>query len=521
MRFAAEGHGDLLEALRTALLAASWPAPPRGFEPLAAPRPMRAVFHGTVTGPGGAAEVVLKWHRATSPLGRLRRGLQGGRGPREARALLALRAAGVRAPEPLCACDEGADFLLARRWEGARALPPADEASREDLVAVAALLAAAHAAGLRHRDVHPGNLALSPRGAVLLDLGGARVAGPLSERERVTALARARHGLLGGARRTQRLRALRAWLLAEGRPAPSGEGLRALVAHVEERAARVARAYRTGRDRRARRDGEHFEQIALSGGVRGARFRDATHAALAELAARWLSGDPPGATPLKAGGAVWLVPASLPTHGRLVLKRYRAAARGRTPRGVAAFRRAHALANRHLPAPTALLCVGSSGGGSLLLSEYVDAPDLDRLLRSGGYDRLPRARRLALLRALGRTLRALHDAEVSHRDLKAPNLLVDLRGAAPRVLFADLEGARVRSAPIGWPLRERNLARLEASVAAPATDRLRVLRAYCAVPPWPTDGLAAIARRIRAHAQRKLVLRLGSSNPRFELPAQD
>jgi len=465
---------------------------------------MRAVFHGTVTSAEGERPVVLKWHRDTAALRRLRRRMRAGRGPREAHVLRALRAAGVNAPRPLCACDEGEDFLLAERWEGATPLPAPDQAAPAVVAAVAALLARAHAAGLRHRDLHAQNLALSPRGPVLLDLGGARVAGRLSERERVTELARARHGLLGAARRSQRLRALRAYLQAAGEAAPSRERVHSLSRDVERRALEVARAYRRGRDRRARRDGRHFEQFSLPGGARGTRFRDTTTEALAPLAARWLGAEPPGATPLKEGRGVRLVPASPPTHGPVVLKRYRAAARGRTPRAVADFRRAHALRNRHLPVPTALLAFGKAGGESLLLSEYVDAPDLDRLVRSGAYARLPRRERLALLRAVGRTLRALHDAEVSHRDLKAPNLLVDLRGPSPRVLFADLEGARVRTAPIGPARRERNLARLDASVAVPATDRLRVLRAYCEVPPWPSDDLAAIARRIRGHAQRKI-----------------
>ncbi len=96
--------------------------------------------------------------------------------------------------------------------------------------------------------------------------------------------------------------------------------------------------------------------------------------------------------------------------------------------------------------------------------------------------------RLAIMRAwaerLGRLLRIMHDHQVSHRDLKAPNIL--MRNATKNLLSAepvliDLVGVEVgREVPVA--VRIRDLARLNASFVATTTvtrsDRLRVLQSY-------------------------------------------
>ena len=80
---------------------------------------------------------------------------------------------------------------------------------------------------------------------------------------------------------------------------------------------------------------------------------------------------------------------------------------------------------------------------------------------------------------LGRLVRLMHHRQVSHRDLKAPNILLAGPGSDPVVI--DLVGV-VAGRPVTTGQRARDLARLNASFLTSTTvsrgDRLRFLRAY-------------------------------------------
>ncbi len=102
---------------------------------------------------------------------------------------------------------------------------------------------------------------------------------------------------------------------------------------------------------------------------------------------------------------------------------------------------------------------------------------------------------------LGRALRRMHDAEVSHRDLKSPNLLVQEADDGFQLLIGDLDGARVRTAPVSWRRRARDLARLDASLDADGDARRWVLDAYLAVWPRPPVDRRTFTSWI-AHAVR-------------------
>jgi hypothetical protein len=114
----------------------------------------------------------------------------------------------------------------------------------------------------------------------------------------------------------------------------------------------------------------------------------------------------------------------------------------------------------------------------------------------------PRARRARLLAGLGRAVRALHDAETSHRDLKAPNLLVRESAEGFEFPIADVDGARPAYRRVGWRRRVRDLARLAASLTLSRADRLRVLVAYARVPPAPPLTLRDLAERVHRRAQQ-------------------
>jgi tRNA A-37 threonylcarbamoyl transferase component Bud32 len=140
-----------------------------------------------------------------------------------------------------------------------------------------------------------------------------------------------------------------------------------------------------------------------------------------------------------------------------------------------------------------------------------DARDLHRWTASGdgarsAYAALSPSARAAALHALGRFVRRLHDAEVSHRDLKAPNIVARREGAGVAFSIVDLEGARVRRREVSWRRRARDLGRLDASLAPDAVsraDRVRVARGYFAA--WrrlPVD-LGTFVRRVARASSRK------------------
>jgi hypothetical protein len=204
-----------------------------------------------------------------------------------------------------------------------------------------------------------------------------------------------------------------------------------------------------------------------------------------EVARSLLEGMPAGSRPLKADGSV--VVARLPGLDEdVVVKRFAPRWKDpwRTPRAIRAFRRAYALRVRGVACPEPLLAVADVDGGGVYVARGAGAGavDLHEAARGRGAPLSP-ARRREALGGLGRFLRRLHDAEVSHRDLKAPNLLLVPTAEGARFEVVDLEGARVASGPVPWRRRARDLSRLDASVGPPRVsraDRLRVLRGYLA-----------------------------------------
>lgn len=85
------------------------------------------------------------------------------------------------------------------------------------------------------------------------------------------------------------------------------------------------------------------------------------------------------------------------------------------------------------------------------------------------------------LRAMGRAVRALHDAGGDHADLNAWNVLLagddDTGSAGTRAYVVDLDRGRLRPAPLGTRRAQSNLARLRRS--------LRKLELAHALAAWP------------------------------------
>lgn len=481
MRWCRPGAVACLDEVLERLARAAWPAPPPGFRLVGKPRAMRRVLAGRAAG----VDVVVKWSRPVTLTDRVRRWV-GGKGVREGQVLRALGEADVPCAPVLAYADEGEDVLVTEWLSGLVPLPPLDAVTRGIVEDTGRLLGRAFAAGLRHRDLHRENVVLYEGRPLFLDVGRARIR---QEGGRVLELARACHGLAGDLPGTLRLRAVRAWLRGAGVELDRSD-LRQLLEDVETRAAQVARRYRRGRDRRATRSGRHF---VMENDVHG---RTTIHVrsvrpALVEASAGWLTDDPPKAHALKEGGRVLRLEHP---DGTLVLKRYGAVAPGRLPRPLRAFRHGWALKHRGVDTPTPLLAVAEGQRGGFVLTEWMPGDNLLAFTdggRGGALAELSPHRRRRWLAALGRFLRQMHDAEVRHRDLKAPNLLV-VDVEAGRFAIADVEGARVNGRPVSWARRTRDLARLDASLDALASDRMRVFRAYLhtgRAPPVPRRRL--------------------------------
>lgn len=499
------------DAARRALADGTWP--PHAV--VVKDRPMRVTVAATLPGPRGPASLYLKVRRLRTALER-RRAARRPRSRAEAQVLEGLRAAGVATPLPLAYAshpDAGFDLLLLEAVRDAVPLAVAwpslaDRTSRRRLAAdVGRLLRTAHDAGWCDPDVHRENLLVTPTGPVLIDPGTRALRPPLSPRRRLAALAAATHGLAPDVRS--------AWAALEAYAGGDGGSARRWFPLVARSARRVTRAYRRGRARRATRSGRHFEVFEPVPGGHGVRTTARTDASWETLAARWLVASPHGAASLKDDGRVVAFPRP-DDRGDAVLKRYAPTWRDRfrAPRAIRAFRRAYALRIRGVACPEPLLAATDPSGRGVYVAARagLDAPAIDlhaavtRPEAAPGLASLPpRARREALAR-LGRFLRRMHDAEVSHRDLKAENLVAWPGPKGMAFAVVDLEGARARLRPVPWARRARDLSRLDASVGplVSRADRLRVLAAYAASLPRHGPNLHALARRVaRASAKKR------------------
>ena len=137
-----------------------------------------------------------------------------------------------------------------------------------------------------------------------------------------------------------------------------------------------------------------------------------------------------------------------------------------------------------LPRQTYLITVKQEN--VITLAEYL------RKIEPGGDSETVAARTRKFNMALARLIRSLHERSLSHRDLKASNILVhlDRLDSDDFLSLIDLVGVRLQY-PVPLHRRVQNLARLSVSLAqAPGrtrTESLRFLRAYL---PWGLSPLS-------------------------------
>ncbi|NLF38676.1 hypothetical protein GX586_04480 [bacterium] len=368
---------------------------------------------------------------------------------------------------------------------------------------LARTVAAMHAAGVWHGDLHSGNLLYVREACAwfVTDLQRAHLGRPGRHRL-VGDLVQLQHCLGKKVRLGVRLAFLKAYLDAYAQLTGTQDELtggewKSLFDDIRAR----SRAYAIGQARRragrCEQDNRDFAGLAAwigrhavpHGFINGWVVRTLSRQLLGDLLTlladeNWfLSGD---VTLLKntrsVAVGVWRHP-----QGTLFIKQYmfrntlhdkilRAFKRSKAYR---AWRRAWRLIHLHVPTPRPVMVVWTPRGG-ILVSEYLDGA----ITSEAALRRLPGAARQNERRALIRTVAAelahLHDCAAEHGDLKASNALVT--GYAPGrfgVFFTDIDAARFYTR-IPWSRRVRDLARLHAALFpfAADADRRYFLRVY-------------------------------------------
>ena len=406
-------------------------------------------------------------------------------------------------------------------------LPPARQACLRQRLAVALgrFLARMHEAGIRHNDLHAGNLLirLEPGDVpslFLIDLNDVRFGPPLGWRQSFDNLVILNRWFIMQAARSDRMRFLLGYLQA--RPLPLGLSrdmrdplVRGWTRGLESATWKSLQRLWRHRDRRCLVDNRYYRRLdgTLATG----------HAVtdLDEELATTLLADPDSpfrradAIVLKSSESTTVVEFTGRVDGRptrLVYKRFYVkrtttpwTSLVRKPPALRSWQQGQGFRERGLPTARPLLVLhrrrhGLLYEGYLLSTKIEHAQHLHDGLDS--LHRLPAAERRRVLRArievVGLAVREMHGRQLSHRDLKANNIMVATQGhetiggptwPGPSLLplsragvwFVDLVGV---AAPSGLSVERRvqNLARLNASFhwrdELSRTDRLRFLRTY-------------------------------------------
>ena len=428
----------------------------------------------------------------------------------------------------------GESFLVTRSRDGVvpflqfveQTLPalPAevrDGVRRQLAHALGQFLARLHDAGVAHPDPHPGNLLVElPPSRVphfyLIDLHAVRVGRPLT-------WPRSRHNLILFNRwsqlrldRTDRLRFWLAYRRARRTlPLPTRRELAAGAREVERGTMGSNVRFWSGRVVRCVSQNRYYRRVK-SGPHRGFAVRDMDEGLMRDLLA-----DPAAAfawptTRILKDSRTSTV-AELTVGGRsLIWKRFNIRSRGellknlvRPSPGLRSWTAGFTVRDRCLPTPRPLLLLHRSRGGlpaeAYLLTEKVPgAVELTNAVATAGEGENAHPWQWVgcILDRVARLIRTMHDRGVSHRDLKASNLLLE-RGTDPTLI--DLVGVRAGQ-PVPFRQRAKELARLNASFLAQPLitrrHRLRFLRSYLAAGPalgatWK-DWWKAIARATAA-----------------------
>jgi len=469
-----------------------------------------------------------------------------GKGRNEGKRAVRLAAIGVPTITPIALGEQRKRGFLFENYLITPAIPgavPLDEFVQEHLPALpeprrsrvrrtlakaAGVLAGRlHEAGFVHDDFHPGNLLVRLEGdrprLALIDLDALRSRRSLSRADARANLALLNHYFWTRSGRPDRLRFLLAYYGARGgRPGDARAFAREIESATRTWAERLWRRW----GRRCRGSNKYFaayrDPVARTSAIASRLLDPATVAGL--LADPDAPLRRPDAVILKDSRTTTVAEVTLPVLGlptRVIYKKFPRKKRldpifalFRPSRAWQAWQAGQHLDCRGVPTPRNLAVIGRLGRLNLLPRDtFLVTVKAEPSITLGDYARAvlptldPAARRVQtrrLARSLAGLIRNLHGHSLSHRDLKAANILIegDPAAAEPRLSLIDLVGVRLKY-PLPADRRLQNLARLAVSLAGQATrgDALRFLRAYGPVPPLA--GWKATWRAVAARARAK------------------
>ena len=385
---------------------------------------------------------------------------------------------------------------------------------------LAVLTARLHNSGMTHIDFHPGNVLvrLGPDEMPelsMIDLDALRLSPRLSWARARQNLALLDHYFWLRSSRTDRYRFLKSYLANRTEQAPDS---RRFAQGIEDSTRAWAERLWRRWGRRCRSTNKYF-QLFKSSRAWSVAARDLDPAEIAVLLAN--PDDPfsrPETTWLKNSRTSTVVETTMRVCGRPTTVVYKRFNRKkwidpwlnliRPSRAWRSWQAGQDLVSRGIPTPRNLAFLARRGSfrssplswflphetylvtlkqdNVTTLAEYVrqTLPALDPEAR---HDQI---RKVNL--ALARLIRALHDRSLSHRDLKASNILVhpDALETGEFLSLIDLVGVRLMN-PVPWGRRIQNLARLSVSLGTvpgrTRTESLRFLRAYL---PWGLSPLS-------------------------------
>jgi tRNA A-37 threonylcarbamoyl transferase component Bud32 len=468
----------------------------------------------------------------------LRARLRGSKARREAATARALEARGIDTVHPLAVGDRRGPGLrlesvlvteaIAHRGDLIERLGDrscAGPERRRLLSRLGRYLARLHDAGIDPPDLHGENLLLraTPEEPfVLIDVDGVVLGEPLPRARRENSLARTLHSLRDVTQRTDRARALRAYLDANGAPAHERPRWREAVDREWERERR--RVLRSG-TRRAIRIGSRFDQersAARNLYWRRSVGREIVDRALEAHAETIRTGQ---GHFLKRSVRVRITLQEVDgAKSRFVVKEIFETslwARLRNTLMGSRSRRAwiggHGLDIRGFATPQTVALEEHKRGG-LVAENLLITVALDGWVPLSDYFREHYAKRQltwgeirakrALLRLLGRTLQRLHEEGIHHHDLSARNLFVEATSHPREVAILDLESLR-RFPPLTRARRATHLAQVLETVGDEHwSDAVRLLHAYgIRSSRERRRWLRRIERRTRRRVQRRRIRR--------------
>jgi serine/threonine protein kinase len=487
--------------------------------------PHRTVYRVSL----GAGTVYVKHCRLNGPRAWAREVLRPPKARLEFENATRLRALGIGAAPPLAwgTADTrwpGESFLITRDLAPAvpftdfmelhfPALAPDERGRvcRQLARGLGRFMALLHDCGVTHPDPHPGNLLVELPGSLmphfsLLDVHDVRFGRPLSWPESRANLILYNRWFQLRASTTDRARFWHEYWAAR-QSLPVAFDVRGAAAELERATSASNRRFWLARTARYRGTHRTVRKVR-AGNVRGLAVRDLPdeflHALLRDPDAVFARAD---ARVLKRCVSSTVAELEIPTPAgpkAVVLKRVNVRTLLDPVKNLfrsSAVRRSwllgHGLCERWIPTPRPLALFHRHRAGFLpaegyLLTEKVpDAVGLPEAVRA--------CRAAPLLRVwaerLARVVRAMHDRGVSHRDLKAPNVMLRGAGTDPAAatpVLIDLVGVSAGVRAVPFVRRTKELARLNASFLemphVTRGERLRFLRAYLGAgerePDW-------------------------------------